>query len=160
MVVTKRKRPRVGDVIEIATPRGLAYAHATHKHPEFSYLLRVIPGTFEERPEDFSHLVAHESQFLLFFPLGAACNRDIVRVVAEEEIPEVYRPFPIFRAAGARTGNGEVLKWFLWDGDREWPAEMSSDELAQYPIRAIWNDTLLIDRICSKWQSSDDARSA
>ena len=154
MPLTNRKRPRVGDVIEIATPCGLAYAHATHEHPEFSYLLRVVPGTHKQRPSDFRNLVAQEPQFILFFPLGSACHRNIVRVVAEEEVPAACRSFPTFRAAGARARDGTVLNWFLWDGDRQWPANLSSQELATYPIRSIWNDTLLIERICSKWRSN------
>jgi hypothetical protein len=42
-----RKRPRIGDVVEISTPRGLAYAQFTHKHvtpPKFGALIRVAPG--------------------------------------------------------------------------------------------------------------------
>jgi hypothetical protein len=154
--IIKRKRPRVGDVVEIETPMGLAYAQATHKHAEFGFLLRVAPGTYSRRPEDFSDLVRLEARFLLFFPLGPACHRNIVRLVAEEAIPGAYQVFPRFRAAGARSKEGRVLNWFLWDGDREWPADIPSDELAKYPIRSIWNDTLLIERICSRWRSSDD----
>lgn len=156
MPPTTRKRPRLGDIIEIAIPRGLAYAQATHIHPEFSYLLRVLPGIFEKRPEDFIDLVSSEPQFLLFFPLATACYRKIVQIVAEEPIPEIHRSFPTFRVAGARGTNGMVLNWLLWNGESEWRVEMPKAELAKFPIRSIWNDTLLIDRISSGWRASDD----
>ena len=45
-----RKRPRIGDVVEISTPRGLAYAQFTHKHdapPKFGALIRVAPGYYD-----------------------------------------------------------------------------------------------------------------
>ena len=30
--IARRKRPRIGDVVEIVTPKGLAYAQYTHNH--------------------------------------------------------------------------------------------------------------------------------
>jgi hypothetical protein len=74
-VATKRKRPQIGDVIEIETPAGLGYAQYTHEHrepPRFGSLLRVLPGIFAERPSDFKPLLVQDERFSIFFPLGAA----------------------------------------------------------------------------------------
>src|SRR5882724_12682696 len=98
---SERVRPQLGDVIEIETPKGLAYAQYTHEHrqpPRYGSLLRVLPGTYAERPPDFADLVAQEERFSVFFPLGSALTRRIVRIVANEDIPETKKPFPIFRA--------------------------------------------------------------
>jgi hypothetical protein len=35
---------RIGDVVEIPTARGLAYAHLTHKAPIYGHLIRVVEG--------------------------------------------------------------------------------------------------------------------
>ena len=42
--------PRTGDVVEITTPNGLAYAQLTHDHPEHGAVLRILPGLYESRP--------------------------------------------------------------------------------------------------------------
>lgn len=69
---TKKRRPKIGDVIEIPTPRGLAYAQYTHKHPMYGALLRVLRGIYTKRPADFSEVVKQEEHFKAFFPLKAA----------------------------------------------------------------------------------------
>jgi len=159
--LVNRVRPRIGDVIEIPTSEGLAYAHFTHKHdvpPRWGALIRVLPGLFFERPSDFADLVEQPPVFITFFPLGAACNRRIVRVVANESLPKLSQTFPVFRNShrdrtGKRTG-----PWFLWDGSREWRVErLSAQELRAYPPLGVWNDTLLIERIVAGWSHDQDA---
>ena len=62
-------RPRLGDVIEIETPKGLAYAQYTHEHrdpPRYGSLLRILPGIYSQRPSDFAALVAEEERFSVF----------------------------------------------------------------------------------------------
>ena len=151
MALVSRVRPRIGDVIEIPTPQGLAYAHYTHKHdepPHYGALLRVLPGLYSERPADFSALVAHEPIFSVFFPVGAACNRKLVSVVASEPITEQSQQFPTFRSAFSNTG-----PWFLWDGQREWKvSSLSEAQLKSYPPLNVINDTLLIERIIQGWR--------
>jgi hypothetical protein len=150
-----RKRPQIGDVIEIETPRGLAYAHYTHEHrdpPRSGSLLRVLPGLFETRPDDFGHLVSLDERFSVFFPLGAATNRGIVRIVATEPIPEAKRLFPIF---GQLSGDGHF--WWLWDGKREWKAR-SDKKATPRALWEVWNDTLLIERIAEGWTPSHSRR--
>lgn len=159
MPLVNRLRPMIGDVIEIPTPNGLAYAHFTHKHdvpPKWGALLRVLPGLFSERPSDFAELVERPPAFVTFFPLGAACNRRIVQVVANEPVP-ASQGFPTFRnshrdRSGKRTG-----PWFLWDGSREWRVEhLSEQELRAYPPLGVWNDTLLVERIVAGWSHEQD----
>ena len=151
-----RKRPKIGDVVEIPTPLGLAYAHFTHKHPTFGALLRVLPGVFPEQPKDTATLVRQTPQFLAFFPLGAACNRGIVRVVANEPIPVEAHAFPTFRS-GIANREGVVENWWLWDGEKEWKVGAMRPGMEHLPIRGVWNDTLLVERIVSGWCHADVA---
>ena len=155
MPLTTRVRPQIGDVIEIETPAGLAYAHYTHKHdvpPCWGALLRVLPGIHGIRPADFAPLVRERPIFMTFFPLGAACRRRIVRVVANETVPPHATPFPTFRNSHRDRSGRRVPPHFLWDGKREWRVEGLSDhELREYPPLGVWNDTLLVERIVSGW---------
>jgi hypothetical protein len=153
------KRPAIGDVIEIATPEGLAYAQYTHKHdrpPKYGALLRVLPGIFASRPEEFSELVKQEARFCVFFPLGAAVARQIVSVVGHEEVPEECRPFPLFRAGVKDPATGHVQTWWLWDGEREWRIGKLAPEQRALPLRQVWNDTLLVKRIVEGWSPADE----
>jgi hypothetical protein len=160
MPVFNRVRPRIGDVIEIPTPKGLAYAQFTHKHdtpPRYGALLRVLPGLFPQRPTDFSRLLSQRPQFITFFPLGAACNRGIVHVVASEAIPDHSASFPTFRNSHRDRSGKRASPWFLWDGRREWRANSLSDEqLREYPPLGVWNDTLLVERILAEWRHEQD----
>lgn len=158
MPLVHRTRPQVGDVVEIPTPLGFAYAHYTHKHekpPRYGALLRVLPGFYQSRPSEFVSIVQREPQFITFFPLGAACNSGIVFVVANEAIPPAAQAFPIFRAS-ARTPQG-YGPWWLWDGEKEWKVGNLKPEMKRYPIRGVVNDTLLVERIVQGWRHEHDA---
>lgn len=151
MTLVTRSRPQIGDVIEILTPHGLAYAHYTHKHPSYGALIRVIHGMFDSRPEDFRKIVMLSLQFCTFFPLGAACNRGIVRVIANEPISAANREFPTFRAS-TKGRDGSWGDWWLWDGDKEWRIGKLKPGMAALPPRGVINDTLLVERIIGGWR--------
>ena len=160
MPIVNRVRPRIGDIIEIETPGGLAYAQFTQKHdapPRFGALIRVLPGLFAERPADFLILSQQKPVFMTFFPLGPACNRGMVRIVANEPIPAHSQSFPTFRNSHRDRTGKRVGPWFLWDGKREWRSErLSPRELREFPPLGIWNDTLLVERIVAGWSHEKD----
>ncbi|MCS7123146.1 MAG: hypothetical protein RMJ17_01025, partial [Candidatus Aenigmarchaeota archaeon] len=45
----KRKRPKIGDVFEIKTPKGFAYVQYSIRHPDFGEIIRVLPGLYPDR---------------------------------------------------------------------------------------------------------------
>ncbi|WP_156463983.1 hypothetical protein [Devosia sp. Leaf420] len=145
------KRPKIGDVIEIRTRKGLAYAHFSHKHPQYGALLRVFGQTYNARPENFSAHMNAEPTFICFFPLGAAVNRGIVSIAGHVDIPADAREFPIFRAGMPGRDMREGSPWWLWDGEKEWRVGTLSPSQRKLPIRGVWNDTLLIKRIEDGW---------
>jgi hypothetical protein len=148
------KKIKIGDVIEIPTKFGNAYAQFAHYHkepPRFGALLRVIPGYFDERPKSLGEIVAQKESFWAFFPLQAAVNRNIFSIVANEPVPPHAQRFPFFRAGNRNPRTGRVDKWWLWDGVKAWKLDKLNDEQLDLPIKAIWNDTLLISRIEQGW---------
>lgn len=90
MIVT-RVRPKLGDVVEVPLPDGrLAYVQYVKHHkqpPRFGALLRLLPGVYIRRPQAFGNLVREAELYCFFFPLGAACHRRLVTIVANEPIP-------------------------------------------------------------------------
>jgi hypothetical protein len=151
MPLATRSIPRIGDVIEIPTLKGLAYAQYTHKHSIYGSLLRIFSSTFASRPHDFTSLVTQEPQFSTFFPLGTACKRGIFGVVASEQISSALASFPTFRA-GVANKQGKIDTWWLWDGEQETKIGTLTPSMMSYPIRGVINDTLLVERIVSGWR--------
>ena len=150
------KRVQLGDVIEIPTAKGFAYAQCSHKHPRFGHLIRILPGFHQTRPASFGTFVKQKEQFVTFFPLGAAVHRGIFEIVTHEEIPEEAQAFPLFRDGVENPKTGRVNDWWLWDGQREWRVGDLTPEQRQLPIRAIWTDLLLIQRIEEGWTPSKE----
>jgi hypothetical protein len=155
-------RPKVGDVFEIKSSIGYAYAQMTHRHSNYGPLIRVFDKVFDKRPKDFDKVRQLPVRFSTFYPLGTALNRGVNEVVARLEVRHDLQPFPIFRAAGFFTDPKEkVSVWFLWFGDDN--AELERVECLspvqrKYPILESWNDSALIDAIESNWRPETDPR--
>jgi hypothetical protein len=147
----KSKRPRIGDVIEIETPAGLAYAQLSHQNKQFGHLIRVLPGIYQQPLETFADVVNLKERFYVFFPLSAALSQGIVKCVSNEGVPIWARKFPLMRKAGWRDDAGKVLNWWLWDGNEEWQVDSLTPEQENLSLAQIWNDTLLVQRIVEGW---------
>jgi hypothetical protein len=152
------KKAKIGDVIEIKTAKGLAYAQYTHKIPRWGPLIRVLPGFHATRPGSFAGIVSERTLFVVFFPLQQALNLGIFDVVANADVPDFAAKFPLFRAAGHVDREGKVHFWWLWDGVSETRVDTLSREQRKLPIRAAWNDTLLVERIEEQWTPETDSR--
>ena len=149
-------KPKIGDIIEIPTKKGLAYAQYTHQHSQFGGLIRVFDVLFENRPSDFSKLVTAPVRFSTFFPVAAAIKRGIFAVVGHRDVAPQNKSFPLFRDGVADPKTNKVKVWWLWDGEKEWKVGEITPEQRMLPLRAIWNDTLLIEKIESGWTPSND----
>jgi hypothetical protein len=149
-------KPIIGDVVEIKTSKGLAYAHYTHQHKQYGALLRVFHGFHETRPVDFMKLVMHVPIFSCFFPLNAAVERKIVSLVSNVTPSVEALTFPTFRAGIIDPATRKVGVWWLWDGEKEWKVGELTSVQRRFPIRGVWNDTLLVERIESGWTAKTD----
>lgn len=153
------KRVKIGDVIEIQTAKGLAYAQYTHFHsrpPRYGNLIRVLPGFFNDRPSNFSKIVKAPTKFVKFFPLQAAINKGIVTIVANEPVPAHAQKFPIFRNGNISPETKKVRVWWFWDGEKSWKVGNITEEQRKMPILGLVNDTRLIDLIESGWTAEND----
>lgn len=148
---------KVGDLVEISTANGLAYALVTHQHLQWGTLLRVLEGQHKTRPANISTLATDKVQFSTFFPLNAAIARKLVSIVGNVDLPKHLKPFPIFRNGVAEPATKKVQNWWLWDGKREWPVGQITPEQHKMPIRQIVNDTMLRSLIERKWTEGDSS---
>lgn len=153
------KRAKIGDIVEIKTAKGLAYALYSHRHsapPKFGDLTRVFAGIHPSWPVPITSVTDDDILFTTFFPLGAAVNRDIVEIVGHMDVPDALKPFPVFRNGTPHPETKRVGVWWLWDGSKQWRVDALTREQALYPILGVWNDTLLIERIEQGWRPEKD----
>jgi hypothetical protein len=150
-------RLRPGDVIEIPTTIGFAYALYTHKNALMGTLLRVLPGVYEERPQEFDSLITAPDRFLVFYPLVRGIKLGLVSVATHADVPPQKKSFPVFR-----TGvpvDGQIEDWWLWDGDDDLYVGAWRDDLEQYPMRhGIVSDPLLKAWVVSGAPTEHDVR--
>ena len=157
-MVRSSKSPQVGDVVEIKTTKGLAYAQYTHEHtkpPRFGSLLRVMPGIYTERPANISEVVKHKELFSIFFPLKAELKMkdSVFEIVGNEGIPEWAVPFPVFRN-GLPDREGKIHEWWLWDGEKEWKVgKLTPEQIRSYPGLGVATNIALIQMIENGWTS-------
>lgn len=148
---------RIGDIFELSTPKGFAYVQYVYEDVTCGSLIRVLPGLFEARPSSFERLVQMREPFVVYFPLKAAVNRRIVHVVGTSPLPfdRVYPP-PLI-SGGEVLPNGHRVKWRIYKGDGTMTLldELDAEQRTYSPYE-VWNDTLLIERICSGWKPEDD----
>jgi hypothetical protein len=106
-----------GDVVEIRTHKGRAYAQVTHDHPSYPSVVRVLEGYFEDRPQDMAELVSGQSRFTAMIPLESALTRlgREFETVGTFDIPAAISRFPTFRMP-IRDKTGQIVYWWLWDG--------------------------------------------
>jgi hypothetical protein len=149
------KKVQIGDIIEIPTKKGLAYAQFSHYHeppPHMGAVIRVLPGFFQVRPKEFQTIVDQTELYYTFFPLRAAVNRKIFLVVGHATVPLHATKFPLFRCPGlVNPQTGGVDHWGLWDGTKSWKISELTDEQLDLSIQSIWNDVCLISRIEEGW---------
>lgn len=106
-------RARIGDVLEIPTSRGLAYAQYTHQLPQQGGLLRVLDGFHSERPANLASLVLGPLQFETLFPVTATVSRGIFEVVGNAPVPPERQSLPIFRGGMRPPDGGAIQNWWL-----------------------------------------------
>jgi hypothetical protein len=150
-------RPKTGDVIEIKTDYGVAYALYTHHDTDNGALLRVWNTRFPTRQHDLASLISQPESFSAFFPLAAAIKRGLVDIVSNVSVPSALNTFPTFRA-GLVDREGKVRVWWLWDGEKEWRVGDLTMEQRKLPIVETLNDTALKLRIESDWTPEKDRR--
>ncbi len=165
----KRRLPRIGDVVEIATPKGVAYAQLTHHIPGKGELLRILPGLYETRPAALAALVQQRERYVTFSMLRAILRESEAIVVAGREVPEAAvvgpfpiparnRPIPLFRLLGGpgrHPVTGKLNCWRLRDEERLWRIEGLTAAQRDLPLDGIPSHPLLIDRIVSGWHPRD-----
>ena len=149
---------RIGDVIEIPTAKGLAYAQFTHKMPRHGHLIRVVEGLWRQRPQEIDDVVVSPTRFFTFFPVAAALNQNIVSLAGNTPVPPEFAKFPLMRQSGLVPPGGGRVDWWLWDGREQWRIGSLNPEQRKLSIASVVNDTMLVKWIETDWHPETDIR--
>lgn len=152
MIATKRKRLKVGDVLEIRADDRFAYVQFIGKHPDYGDALLVCPR-LQERLESLA-LEIFSDGYVTFYPATYAVNHGFAKVVANLPAPGLPERL---RRAGKRTGT-RIDTWIIQDGSKEVVKTKLSEEELQLPIVSIWNHAFLVDRIAEGWNPRNVGR--
>ena len=147
-------RPKIGDIVEVPTSGGLGYVQFTFRDPQMGALVRVLPGLFAERPNELQALAEKRETYFVYIPLGPAVARGLMRIVEHGRVPPgADRPR---RMKSKRQLAPGVVSWLiLEEGGERSTRELAPDERGLSPY-AIWNDTLLAERMVSGWLPEDE----
>ena len=146
--------PKIGDVVEIATPNGFGYVQFTHFDPVHLDLVRVLDGTLMERPDAdaLAKLTAGPTAFHAFVILQDAVKHGEATVVGSYPIPSHARKFPVFRDGLPNPSTRKVDDWVLWDGKRRRPVGPITDEQRKLPLLRVLPVSTLGARIAKGWR--------
>jgi hypothetical protein len=139
-----------GDIFEIEIDGQYHYGILTHVHPEYGELVRMVRGGFSTRVTHHPIYEANETDLIFFFPLAAAIRKDIVRLIGHERLSDTLSKFPCFRVRGVGSA------WWVWDGESEHKIGALTNDIRNLPIRGIWNDTILKERVRSGYSADRD----
>lgn len=137
-----------GDLVEIATEKGLSYAQITHNHPSYPPVVRAIAGLHDTRPEDLAAITRGETAFVAMIPLDGAMKQvgAVFEVVGHVDIPEEQRAFPTFRMP-IRDKKGEIVYWWFWDGrGLSYDTELDAAQ-ETLPLREVMSGRRFLDLV-------------
>lgn len=144
------KNPKIGDIIEIRSKRGLAYAQYTHHHHEWNAVLRVFDGVFPLRPTDWNDIASQPVRFNVFFPLRSAVRQKHVEVVGHAATAPPME-FPVFRGGNRDVATGKIYRWFLWKGELDYPADVPKSVLRTFSEHHSVDIEFLENLIDTEW---------
>lgn len=137
-----------GDIVEIETPRGLAYVQVTHDHPFYPQVVRALPGLHPTRP-DLDELVRRKASFVAMVQLSEAGGASM-RKASSAPIAEADRPFPTFKMEIRDKIEGvrkDIAYWWFWDGDGlTYDADPTPEE-RQLPRREVLSIGEVVERL-------------
>lgn len=154
----RRRATRVGDIVEVKTPKGLAYLQYTHDRKGMGELVRILPGLFAVRPADFAQLANQRDLYFVFYTLRHALKKRLVEVASHQPIPEWVRQYPLMRWP-ARSQSG-IIGWKIFSAADALTRELHqrtpvirtlSPQLEELSIHQLWPHPVMVSKLAGGW---------
>lgn len=150
MAAKSTRRPRVGDVFEVRTAKGLAYIQFVGMHPMNAHTIRLFMGTHASRPSDVNVILASPS-YVTFYPVHWAVRDGEIEYVASCAIPENFKmPMKLINSS-LMMRDGKVPTWVVksrTDRSLEW---LPLEEVRGCPIEVLAGYRPFVRRIETGW---------
>lgn len=146
------KRIKIGDVVKFEFDEGVAYAIYTHDANDHGSVIRVFNKVYNEPQDDISLSLSDScTSFVALFPLQLAVNIKKVSIVDHINLPEIWKPFPLFKAPkGLNLSTMQPNGWSIWDGEKFYDVNEFNGDFEKLPRRELGNYQYIINRIKSK----------
>lgn len=142
-VVARVIRP--GFAFAVVSDLGFVVGLHTHRNEFMGYLIWLSQRTFDEMPTIDDARAITEWRWCVFYPLGAAINRQIDIPIGNIPIPSDLQGFPRMRSGGGPQ------PWFEHDeGELRGLGRPTQDRAL--PIVQAVNDTRLKEMITTGWR--------
>ena len=149
-----KQNVKIGDVLEVPTPRGFAYVQYAHYQKPYGTLIRVLPGFHQSRPTDFAQLAKTKELYFVFCPIEALVDQGLLQVASHERVPESAARFPPMRRRGfvrPLAKGGGVSNWTIVEDQKEYRVEKLTTAQARLSIASSWNLGMLAQRLTEGW---------
>lgn len=125
---------RRGDVLELATAKGLAYVQHVWEEYEGFPLVRLLPGTYRDRLDnrELDDLVAGPERYFIGLAPVASETPGVEQMGGFLVPAHVPRP-PILRVCARYDRDGRPIEWLLTDGR----TRRSAAEVAEADLRNL-----------------------
>lgn len=137
-----------GDIVEIETPKGLAYVQLTHTHPSYPPVVKFLKGGYKKRPDNVLSLSNKGEETVAMVPLSGVLRKLKLRhsKVGATEIPQGQRKFPTFRTP-IRDKKGQIIYWWFWDGQGLTYSSELDEVQETLPLREVMSSDRFLERL-------------
>ena len=151
-----KSKPSIGDVIEITTQSGFAYAQVRFNHSDFGLVFQLFPGTFPKHLEKLDLILSQPPLYFFFLGKKDLSAPPYTQYRGNHPVLGDQDSFPLFRTGLKNPQTGITENWWLWDGKSTWLIGPLADDQKNLSIRGMWDPKLLVNRIESGWRPSDE----
>jgi len=153
------RKPKIGDVAEIGTSQGFAYAQYTGNSKVMGSLVRILPGLYVSRP-NLEELVKQRELYFVFYTLGYAIRTKQVEIICNLPIPEWANSEPLMRHESGRTREGKITGWRIVPAlcpltvdflIRTPVIRELSQEQQRLSIRHLWPHPVIVKELARGW---------
>lgn len=137
-----------GDIVEVETAAGPAYAQVTHRHVSYPEVVRALERPASGGRPKLSELAGAETRFTAIVPLGAAMARGAIRAtwLGSAALRPADRTFPTFKTP-IRDRQGGIAYWWFWDGDGLSYSADPQDDPDRFPTREVLSAERFLARL-------------
>lgn len=145
-----------GEILEISSDRGIAYAQVLRPRQKQGDLLRVYNGYWPLPLTSLDVLNDGETKFHLFMPVDRELENDRIRRVGILPVPPSELGFPTFRSGLLNPLTKRVEIWWLWNGEKEWKVGDLTAEQHKLSPDGMWDLNFLLGKLNQDWKPEED----